>query len=338
MRYWNKYFKILSLIFWCFLAPWLTASSLQNQEHQAAVWKGHDGPVTDFGFSPAGDFAVSSSLDGTVRIWATQAGNTVKVLTDHKSEVFAVAMFGNGPLVASTDYSGTVLIHTIAGKLERRLTGFPGWAVDVAVSPDGTQAAAWAMDGGIWIWNLDSGDLIRKLEGEKNRWGMALAWSPDGRFIAAGRVAVTIWNAKSGDKFKTLEGHRDFVRDLAFSPDGRFLASAAMDRTVRIWNLESDELMYTLQPEGFVVFTKSGPVSNPISVPMTCVCFSPDGTLLATGGADRVVRLWDTKTGQMLRQFEGHRMTVTAVSFSPEGKRLGSASLDRTIRIWPLER
>ncbi len=338
MRRRIMFFKTFSPIFWCFLAARLMASSLHTQEHQAAVWKGHDGPVTDFVFSPAGDFAVSSSLDGTVRIWATQMGNTVKVLTDHKSEVFAVAIFGNGPLVASTDYSGAILVYTIDGKLKHRLTGFPGWAVDVAVSPDGTQAAAWAMDGGIWIWNLDSGGLIRKLEGEKNRWGMALAWSPDNKLLAAGRVGVTIWNAESGEKVKTLEGHRDFVRDLAFSAGGRFLASAAMDKTVRIWNLESGELMHTLQPEGFVVFTKSGPVSNPISVPMTCVCFSGDGTLLATGGADRVVRLWEAKTGKMVRQFEGHRRTVTAVCFSPDGKRLGSASLDRTIRIWQLDK
>ncbi len=338
MRRRIMFFKILYLIFWCFAAARLTAVSLQTQEHQVAVWKGHEGPVTDFVFSPAGDFAASCGLDGTVRIWATQAGNPVKVLTDHESEVFAVAVSGNGRLVASTDYSGTVLIHTIAGKLERRLTGFPGWAADVAVSPDSANAAAWAMDGGIRIWRLDNGDLIRKLEGEKNRWGMALAWSPDGRYLAAGRVAVTVWDIETGEKVKTLEGHRDFVRDLAFSPDGRALASAAMDKTICIWSLESNELLHILRPTGFVIFAKSGPVSNPISVPMTCVCFSPDGTLLATGGADRVVRLWDTKTGQMLRQFEGHRMTVTAVSFSPEGKRLGSASLDRTIRIWPLER
>jgi WD40 repeat protein len=315
----------------------LSLAPIRPQEQQAGVWKGHRGAVTDFAFSPGGDFAVSSSLDGSVRTWEAATGTPLQVLSGHSNEVFAVSVSGDGRIV-SADYDGTILVHTKEGALERTLTGFPGWSADVAVSLDGRRAAAWAMDGSLWIWDLSSGSLVRKLEGEKNRWGMALAWSPDGRYLAAGRVAVTIWDAENGEKVSTFEGHRDFVRDLAFSPDGRLLASASMDKTVRVWSLGLGKSLHTFRPADFVVFTKNGTVASPISVPMTCVCFSPDGTALASGGADRVVRLWDIKTGEMLRRFEGHRMTIMAVSFSPDGRRLGSASLDHTIRVWRLDK
>jgi len=308
------------------------------QAQQTAVWRGHEGPITDFAFSPGGNVAVSSGLDGTVRIWEVRTGKQTRILAGHDNEVFAVAVSADGRLIASADYDGVILVHTEDGKRRRKLSGFPGWTADVAVSPDGKRIAGWAMDGDIWIWDLGDGRLFRKLEGEKNRWGMALAWSPDGRYLAAGRIAVTIWDPENGERIKTLEGHKDFVRDLAFSPDGRVLASSSMDKTVRVWSLESGENRHVFRPEGLVVFSKDGPVTSPISLPSTSVCFSPDGTLLASGGADRVVRLWDVKTGEMIRRFEGNRMTVTAVSFSPDGKRLGSAGLDRTIRVWDLEK
>jgi WD40 repeat protein len=67
------------------------------------------------------------------------------------------------------------------------------------------------------------------------------------------------------------------------------------------------------------------------------VTFSPDGSLLASGGHDAVVKLWDVRTGSELRAFAGHANTVTSLAFSRDGKTLVSASLDSTIRFWDVE-
>jgi WD40 repeat protein len=64
------------------------------------------------------------------------------------------------------------------------------------------------------------------------------------------------------------------------------------------------------------------------------VAFSPDGRILASGGEDRLIRLWDTTTGKELGQFTGHESTVATVTFSPNGKILASGSWDKTIRFW----
>jgi WD40 repeat protein len=64
------------------------------------------------------------------------------------------------------------------------------------------------------------------------------------------------------------------------------------------------------------------------------VAFSPDGLTLASGGADRLVRMWDIETGRLLRSLRGHTNDVRAIVFTPDGHTLATGSEDRTIRLW----
>ncbi|HEU5116636.1 MAG TPA: WD40 repeat domain-containing protein, partial [Isosphaeraceae bacterium] len=64
------------------------------------------------------------------------------------------------------------------------------------------------------------------------------------------------------------------------------------------------------------------------------VALSPDGSRMASGGADRIIRLWDVNSGRELRRFEGHTDSVKGLDFSPDGQRLLSGSQDKTVRLW----
>jgi hypothetical protein len=68
--------------------------------------------------------------------------------------------------------------------------------------------------------------------------------------------------------------------------------------------------------------------------PVQSVAFSPDGTQLVSGSADRTAKLWDARTYQAIRTFEGHTGPVHSVSFHPDGRRLASGSEDHTVKIW----
>ncbi len=304
---------------------------------QPDEWKGHAAGVTGAAFIPGGDTVISCSLDGTVRSWDSRAGVPIRTLTSGNGEIQALSVDAAGLTAAISRYDGMITIVSLKNGSERSFSGYRGWSADIALSPDAKRVAVWAMDGEIWIFDTASGKRSITLKGQPNKWGMALAWSPDGKLLAAGRVAIALWDINSGQVVRTLEGHSHFVRDLDFSSDGRCLASAAMDKSIRVWDIIDGKEKLILKPEGFAYRSDSGLVLAPISLPATAVAFSPDGKTLGTGGADRIVRLWDASAGTLMKEFKGHFGAVTALAFSPDGSRIVSAGLDHIIRSWRLD-
>ena len=67
------------------------------------------------------------------------------------------------------------------------------------------------------------------------------------------------------------------------------------------------------------------------------IVFSPDGKILASGGWDNTIKLWDIATGKVISTLTGHQGRIWSVAFSPDGKTLVSGSEDRTIRLWSLD-
>src|SRR5947209_18622799 len=69
---------------------------------------------------------------------------------------------------------------------------------------------------------------------------------------------------------------------------------------------------------------------------VTSVAISPDAFYVAAGSLDKIVRVWDTRTGYLLERLEGHKDSVYSVAFAPDGKTLVSGSLDKTLRLWDM--
>jgi WD40 repeat protein len=147
----------------------------------------------------------------------------------------------------------------------------------------------------------------------------SVAWSPDGQVIAVGG-ALGIWlYTPELEDIGLLIGHTKAVYGLAFSPDGTRLVSASHDLTVRIWDLETQGEIYTLEGHTDLV---------------VAVDWSPRGDLVASGSYDGTVRLWNPDTGEAIRALEGHTGWVNQVAFSPDGSQVISNSYDGTIRLW----
>ena len=156
-----------------------------------------------------------------------------------------------------------------------------------------------------------------------------VCYSPDGKMIASGAGlygdsdnTVRLWDADTGKQRTSLKGRTDRVVDIAYTPDGKLLASVGS--SICLWNISSEQPVWQLEmPQGY-----RGPIRG------NCVCFSPDGKMMACGCSDASVRLWDVESGSHIREMQGHRRGLDSVAFSPNGRFLASGSADGTVRIW----
>jgi WD40 repeat protein len=153
---------------------------------------------------------------------------------------------------------------------------------------------------------------------------VSLAYSPDGKLLAAGGYKeVRLIDPPAGKVLGTLAGHADFVRSIAFSPDGKLLAAGGgpcqISGEIKLWDIAARKLLRTMKGHSDCIYS---------------VAISPDGKLLASASYDKLAKLWDASTGREVRNLKDHIDAVFAVAFSPDGKWLATASQDRTVKIW----
>jgi WD40 repeat protein len=247
----------------------------------------------------------------------------------------------------------------------RILQGHRGPVLCLAYAPDGRSLASGGWDKTVRIWDTAAGTPRAVLQDnpEKRRPVLALAFSPDGRTLAVGTdQGLALWDVVTGPATTLSAGGT--VHTLAFSPDGRTLATEG-----RLWDLAHQRVQRNLPrthhdlyglafaPGGTLLAAACGrsgrrsadggevQVLDPVDTRATwdvlgtgavfrCLAISPDGGLLAAGGAGGELRLWDLPRRRERHRWGGHADVVLGTAFTPDGRTLASASVDGVIRLW----
>ncbi|KAG8894581.1 hypothetical protein FRB99_001128, partial [Tulasnella sp. 403] len=146
--------------------------------------------------------------------------------------------------------------------------------------------------------------------------GTIKAWNPHG--TQASEMAPAV-----------IGEHTDYVRCVAYSRERNWIASGSFDRTIKLWDLHQPH------PDPLMVLSVPDTVGSP-KASVYGLATHPLGHLIAAGSPERVVRLWDARTGNKISKLVGHTDNIRALLLSEDGKYLLSGSSDRTIKLWSL--
>jgi WD40 repeat protein len=292
-------------------------------------------------------------------VWDLATGALRHRLADQPARVISLAFSPDGATLAGGTDRVIRLWDMSSGRLRRSLEGHGDWVCTIAFSPDGQTIASgscdWAYHRGRntayfagrdpgcesqWkLWDAASGDL-KRTETEPGRL-LSLAFAPDSRSLACGvGKDVRLYYLRAKTPGRVVTRHHFDVTSVAFTPDGAAVVSGSHDQTVRRVAL----------PTGKPEWHAPGYYEQ-----VNAVALSADGSLLVTGSGDgrfavRVlkagapgigsgaVRLWDARTGRLVRRLGDPAEQVMAVALSPDGRRVvaGGAPPDGkgVVRVW----
>lgn len=272
------------------------------------------GSVDSVVFSP-NDHQIAATNGKTLTIWSVDTGNAVHTIQG--VYIRAASFSPDGKQIVTGDATKIRVWDVSTGKEVHTLVGHMEFVNTIAFSPNGKQILSGSADKTLKLWDTVTGKEI-------SSWPVpgiqSVAFSPDGKWLAAGRQAnedktLKIWDVTAGKETASLP---DESAAITFSPDSQLLISASY-KSVQIWDVNTHKMNRSLDGHSQMV---------------TSVAISPNGKQVVSGGTDRTVKLWDIVTGQLLHTFTGHTASINSVAFSPNGKWIVSAGFDGYLNWW----
>ncbi|MFT5302305.1 MAG: WD40 repeat protein [Mariniblastus sp.] len=276
--------------------------------------------VTDVSLQPGGSQLAIVGDDHFVCIYDTQANQYIQHLGQHTDWIRTARYSPNGSRLATAGNDRTMLIWSTENWLAPAISKRnPEAIIELAFTHDGTKIATVGFESKLRLFDVQSGDEMRQFElpCPDNH---AVAFSNDDRYVAAGGRSgtVRVWDMQSGRKHSEFKAHRQRIRSLDFTSDGK-IVSASDDQFVKITDPANPTNIQSFRRHASKLYATA----------------LLGGDLIATGGSDNKIHIWQLKTKQELGTLSGHTGTVSCLDYSKS--QLVSGSFDTHVRLWRTE-
>ncbi|MEH1866510.1 MAG: serine/threonine-protein kinase [Nostoc sp.] len=323
-----------------------------NTQKILASLSGHSQAVKSVAFSPDGQILATASDDKTIKLWQVETLKEICTLLGHSHAVKSVAFSPDGQIIASGSWDKTIKLWDVnTGTEICTITGHQLQVNSVAFSPQGQLLASASYDRTIRLWHIPAlgrgrgaGNRLAVTCTERSRSSVAEREQEDMNSAELKNHSQTaedippfplppvpspfppapfslIQNRPCYSLLSTLSGHTWAVLTVAFSPDGQTLATGSDDNTIKLWQVNTGQLICTLVGHSWSV---------------VAVAFTADGETLLSASCDKTVKLWRVSTAEEIVTLSGHVDTVSAVAVSKVRQLIASGSRDKTIKLWQL--
>lgn len=274
----------------------------------------HEETAYDAIYDPSGNYILSYSYSMGMppvyegaSLWDAGSGKLLYKFEDHNGSITTMDFSPDSKKIITGSRDSTVNMWNVSnGSLMHSLEKHNGTIECVKFNPDGNSFVTTSSDKTAIIWDSNTGDVLHTLQEHTGKVAYA-EFSPDGKtlFTASSDNSVKIWNADTGEFLQTLKGHPGNVTYIAFSPDNSYLLTVASDmavvnNTIMLWDARSLNLIHKIEGN---IFDDSAIGHRKF---ISAAVFSSNGKRLITSSFDRTVKIWDTETGKLVKNFDYH--------------------------------
>ncbi|CAD5180966.1 uncharacterized protein LOC135616786 [Musa acuminata AAA Group] len=290
---------------------------------------GHQSAIYTMKFNPAGTVIASGSHDKDIFLWYVHGEcKNFMVLRGHKNAVLDLQWTTDGTQIISASPDKTLRAWDVeSGKQVKKMAEHSSFVNSCCPSRRGPPlVVSGSDDGTAKLWDLRQRGAIQTFPDKYQITAVSFSDAADKIFTGGLDNDVKVWDLRRNEVTMTLQGHSDMITGMQLSPDGSYLLTNGMDCTLRVWDMRP----YAPQNRCIKIFT--GHQHNFEKNLMKCG-WSPDGSKVTAGSADRMVYIWDTTTRRILYKLPGHNGSVNETMFHPTEPIIGSCGSDKQIYL-----